>query len=431
MPYKNTAGAKSTTGATPSNYNTRAKAQAAEDIYATDLEEVLVNITEQLQDDDQTEIADIVNITVENTVTSNQFNLQDIQEAEEELEVEPEAKPEIPIVLTNHSKRVMSHIILAHFHDETSQFLPFDGPSSGAQNISEQTIVGLCKNGLNPDIKPFVVGKDPKTINELREAIYLATSVAECKTSDVITNNTNISTQNVQKLNLESVNNVQSMNDLCSSLVEGIRSVFKEEVMAVGVPHGQNKPNYSQNYRGPRQQSLTKCKFCGKSHVFDRRKCPAYNVECFYCHKFGHFKEVCDKKEFDEQRAKSQNWQPTEQSYRSEPLHTLPSQSLAGAKSIVQLDDTDNSNMRVMNPIEKTIHLPANFVVASISAVDSKSIISLTDTQVDKKTQNSKSDDPCDILDFDFSDSDLSEDQKTILQAFLSKNRQVFAKDLS
>ncbi|CAG2252218.1 unnamed protein product [Mytilus edulis] len=80
---------------------------------------------------------------------------------------------------------------------------------------------------------------------------------------------------------------------------------------------------------------------------------------------------------------------------------------------------------------KKTIHLPANFVVASVSAVDSKSITSLADTQVDKKTQNSKSDGQGDILDFDFSDSDLSEDQKTILQAFLSKNRQVFAKDLS
>ncbi|VDI19530.1 Hypothetical predicted protein [Mytilus galloprovincialis] len=85
--------------------------------------------------------------------------------------------------------------------------------------------------------------------------------------------------------------------------------------MAVGVPHGdQNRQNYSQNYRGSRQQSLTKCKFCGKSHVFDRRKCPAYNVECFYCHKFGHFKEVCDKKELDERKANSQNWQPRQQS---------------------------------------------------------------------------------------------------------------------
>ncbi|VDI61389.1 Hypothetical predicted protein [Mytilus galloprovincialis] len=220
------------------------------------------------------------------------------------------------------------------------------------------------------------------------------------------------------------------------------------------------------------------------------RKCQAYNVECFHCHKFGHFKEVCDKKELDERKANSQNWQPRQQSYSQnwqprqqsnsqnwqprqqsnyrvkqwfsthkedtltskhyikltfqskcqilrnqttllEPLHTLPSQSLAGAKCIVQLDDTGNSYMRLMNPTEKTIHLPANFVVASVSAVDSKSITSLTDTQVDKKTQNFKSDGQGDILDFDFSDSDMSEDQKTILQAFLSKNRQVFAKDLS
>ncbi|CAC5410726.1 unnamed protein product [Mytilus coruscus] len=114
-----------------------------------------------------------------------------------------------------------------------------------------------------------------------------------------------------------------------------------------------------------------------------------------------------------------------------EPLHTLPNQSLAGAKCIVQLDDTGNSYMRLMNPTEKTIHLPANFVVASVSAVESKSITSLTDTHVDKKTQNSKTEGHGDILGFDFSNSDLSEDQKTILQAFLSKNRQVFAKDLS
>lgn len=46
--------------------------------------------------------------------------------------------------------------------------------------------MGSCKNGLNQEIKPFGVGKDPKTINELRKAIYLATSVvADCKAIDV------------------------------------------------------------------------------------------------------------------------------------------------------------------------------------------------------------------------------------------------------
>ncbi|CAG2247844.1 unnamed protein product [Mytilus edulis] len=111
-----------------------------------------------------------------------------------------------------------------HPHETGKQYLTrVQNLASGAQNISEQTIVGLCKNGFNPDIKPFVVWKDPKTINELRKAIYLATSVAECKASDVNTNNTNITTQNVNKLYVKSVNNVHSINDLCSSVVEGIR----------------------------------------------------------------------------------------------------------------------------------------------------------------------------------------------------------------
>lgn len=74
---------------------------------------------------------------------------------------------------------------------------------SGTQNISQQTIVVLCKDRFNQDIKPFVAGKDPNTIKELREAIYLATSVRDCKASDVNTNNTNISTQNAQNLNVE------------------------------------------------------------------------------------------------------------------------------------------------------------------------------------------------------------------------------------
>ncbi|CAG2200710.1 unnamed protein product [Mytilus edulis] len=255
------------------------------------------------------QIADIDSITEQEPAANNQIDLQNTVQADAEIEPEPEQQIVliIPIGLTNNTKRVMSNINLANFHDETIQVpaiwwtmfenyiklqndqneaalaafsfhvegqastwynsLPtatrddltnlkaafldkfkhhntnnelyrlkqhphetgkqyltrVQNLASGAQNISEQTIVGLCKNGFNPDIKPFVVWKDPKTINELRKAIYLATSVAECKASDVNTNNTNITTQNVNKLYVKSVNNVHSINDLCSSVVEGIR----------------------------------------------------------------------------------------------------------------------------------------------------------------------------------------------------------------
>ena len=86
--------------------------------------------------------------------------------------------------------------------------------------------------------------------------------------------------------------------------------------------------------------------------------------------------------------------------------------------------------MRIMNPTEKTIHLPANYVVASVSVVEPNNITSLLKPKTDASTPDSHIEHD-NILDFDLSDSDLSEEQKTLLLLFLHKNRKVFAKDLS
>lgn len=39
--------------------------------------------------------------------------------------------------------------------------------------------------------------------------------------------------------------------------------------------------------------NMVKCKFCGKEHELDRKKCPANNAQCSYCKKLHHFANMC------------------------------------------------------------------------------------------------------------------------------------------
>lgn len=119
-----------------------------------------------------------------------------------------------------------------------------------------------------------------------------------------------------------------------------------------------------------------------------------------------------------------------------EPLPNLPDKSLAGAKCCVTLQNDNQSIMLIMNPTNKTIDLPANYVVASVSSLPSQSIFQMTQNQATHDAQqhnaknNTKSENN-DHLEFDLEKSDLTNHQKEILVDFLNKNRKVFAKDLS
>ncbi|VDI31060.1 Hypothetical predicted protein [Mytilus galloprovincialis] len=116
-----------------------------------------------------------------------------------------------------------------------------------------------------------------------------------------------------------------------------------------------------------------------------------------------------------------------------EPLPSLPEKSLAGAKCCVSLYETNKSILRVMNPTKDAIYLPANYVVASVSALHPEMVLPMSTSchQSPPKipTQNEKCEE--EYLDFDLNNADLSSEQKQLLKCFLNRNRQVFAKDLS
>ena len=117
-----------------------------------------------------------------------------------------------------------------------------------------------------------------------------------------------------------------------------------------------------------------------------------------------------------------------------EPLPALPERSLAGAKCCVSLQKNNQSCLRVMNPTHKSIILPANSVVASVSAISPDNVLPMSSPKVDsaqpqQNVYETQAGD--DFLEFDLDNADLTDEQKILLTHFLNKNRKVFAKDLT
>ncbi|CAG2252220.1 unnamed protein product [Mytilus edulis] len=131
----------------------KGQAQAAEGHILTNLEEILLNITEHLQGGDQTEIADIDSITEQKPAANNQIDLQKYVPTRDDL---TNLKAAFLDRFKHHNTNNELYRLKQHPHETGIQYLTrVQNLASGAQNISEQTIVGLCKNGLNSDIKPF------------------------------------------------------------------------------------------------------------------------------------------------------------------------------------------------------------------------------------------------------------------------------------
>ena len=145
----------------------------------------------------------------------------------------------------------------------------------GADDLSESAIVDLAMNGLNKTLRTFVVGRDPKTFDELRQAIDIATNVSEC--------NTNNSASATCTSASTSVNDINSM---FASFLDSMRTVMQQEVMAL-------KPPDRITDQGTQQEFF--CRGCGKSCRV-RRQCPAYNAKCHSCGIIGHYQDVCGQK---------------------------------------------------------------------------------------------------------------------------------------
>ncbi|CAG2256465.1 unnamed protein product [Mytilus edulis] len=126
----------------------------------------------------------------------------------------------------------------------------------GAENLGEAVIVDIAVNGLKPSLKQTVIQKSPKTFEQLRNSLEIATNVAEC---------------------------AKTMKSAVKQEVSQVMAVTPNSMPTQNFEERQETRQYRQDYV---------CFGCGKSCT-NRRLCPAFNVKCFKCDRVGHFKEVC------------------------------------------------------------------------------------------------------------------------------------------
>ena len=76
----------------------------------------------------------------------------------------------------------------------------------GVVDLSQSAIVDLAMNGLKESMRSYVMGREPKTYEELRRAIDVATNISESSK-----NNVNNDSKSDDKLTNMSKNDVNSM----------------------------------------------------------------------------------------------------------------------------------------------------------------------------------------------------------------------------
>ena len=118
-----------------------------------------------------------------------------------------------------------------------------------------------------------------------------------------------------------------------------------------------------------------------------------------------------------------------------EPVSYLGSHGVGGAKCLVKVHK-GKALLRVINPTNKDIHLPANRVVASDSEIDIEHIHALDGSQpvsnsaiVNSASTNKTS--KCVEIKFNFTNKNLSEKENEQLQNFLIQNKNVFSTSLA
>ena len=81
----------------------------------------------------------------------------------------------------------------------------------------------------------------------------------------------------------------------------------EDGVNAVGKSKKSKRPCQRKPGFKPSKDMLKCCKHCGRSHIKQRKECPAFEKTCLACGKLNHFAEVCKSSDRKDQRRKSVN----------------------------------------------------------------------------------------------------------------------------
>ena len=125
------------------------------------------------------------------------------------------------------------------------------------------------------------------------------------------------------------------------------------------------------------------------------------------------------------------SWCDSVQDVLVEPVTWLQKLNLQGAKCVVTVRK-GKVVMHVLNPTDNPIQLPGNKVIGIVTPIQQASVFTLS-PHIAKQNNFNSSDQaeiPDEEIQFDFTNSDLSEEQKAILLTFLRQNKDIFTTGL-
>ena len=165
--------------------------------------------------------------------------------------------------------------------------------------VSQETTVHTIIKGLNTDLRPFILAKEPKTIKDLNQLVKRVQGNPTTSESEKVTmlqQQMEIMQQQMQdhfakltaRLTITDVNQVQPQRSR-SPYPRNSTEQFQQRTHSKPRSNGQTTTN------GQTVSWRKTCRYCGEYHSFNQN-CPRFrNKKCFRCGTMGHIKSQCRK----------------------------------------------------------------------------------------------------------------------------------------
>ena len=173
---------------------------------------------------------------------------------------------------------------------------------SGSE-VSEETAVHIIVKGLNKDLRPFILAKEPKSLKDLNQLVKKAQGTSENEKVSMLQQQVE-SLQQQMEANFEKLTAKLTIANITPAYPQRSRSPYPRSQVgeyrkrSLSNQGNRNKTTTSSSGQGQQGQGVSwakACRYCREYHSFNQ-KCPKFkNKKCFRCGTMGHIQSQCRK----------------------------------------------------------------------------------------------------------------------------------------
>lgn len=160
------------------------------------------------------------------------------------------------------------------------------------RQLPENLAISIIMKGLKSELIGIVMPKNPKSLDELRQAMVLAEQTNKVTTKTVyVTEKVDVQSE-IQFLRnqISEVLALQQASAKPAARDSAYRQSHQQRILQ---QHQRPSPSYRIPPSQPAAATSWKCGFCGGKQYHERFSCPASGKTCHFCHKKGHFQGEC------------------------------------------------------------------------------------------------------------------------------------------